>query len=248
MGAREQRARALSPRGERDVPPGDARRDTPSAPRRPRAGGGQEGVRGGAASPDGGEAGAPDTAREARRRSLLLSYTAFDASHHPMWLRYTRARVGSDAMARRIVEDACRHLLEHWQHALRQSSLSEYAWTVLKDHIAGALRERGRSPYRPAYVAAFERALREGLLAELREEYPEAEGEFAQLERIGLHAACTRLPERQYDAVVLRYVLGYGHEQAADCMGCDVATVRTHLRYAKGKLALELNAAPEDGT
>ncbi|MGH3325595.1 MAG: sigma-70 family RNA polymerase sigma factor, partial [Streptomyces sp.] len=65
---------------------------------------------------------------EARRR-LLLSFTAFDASHHRLWLRYAHTQLGSRAAARLVVDDACRHLLEHWQHALRQESLTGYAWT-----------------------------------------------------------------------------------------------------------------------
>ncbi|RAJ59944.1 RNA polymerase sigma-70 factor (ECF subfamily) [Streptomyces sp. Amel2xB2] len=203
----------------------------------------------GAASTAGGPAG-PDTSdapdaldageRDARRR-LLLSFDAFDASHHRLWLRYAHTQAGSKEAARSIVEAACRHLLEHWEHALRQESLTEYAWTVLKEHVAGWLDERGLRP-RLAATAAFQAARRKVLLHELRDEFAVLEGE------IGLYAAIGRLPERQYDVIVLRYVLGCSEEEVAGYLGFDTAAVRSHIRYAKRKLARELRTAPGPDT
>ncbi|WP_314173159.1 sigma-70 family RNA polymerase sigma factor [Streptomyces winkii] len=173
---------------------------------------------------------------EARRR-LLLSFDAFDASHHRLWLRYAHTQTGSREAAERIVEDACRHLLEHWEHALRRESLTEYTWTVLKEHVANWLSERGLRP-RLAETAAFHAVERSALLHELRDEFAVLEGE------IGLYAAIGRLPERQYDVVVLRYVLGCPEEEVAGYLGFDTAAVRSHIRYAKRKLARELRTAP----
>jgi RNA polymerase sigma factor (sigma-70 family) len=175
------------------------------------------------------------------RRRLLLSFDAFDASHHRLWLRYAHTQAGSREAAQRIVEDACRHLLEHWEHALRQESLTEYAWTVLKEHVAHWLGERGLRP-QLAETAAFHAAVRKALLHELRDEFAVLEGE------IGLYAAIGRLPERQYDVIVLRYVLGCSEEEVAGYLGFQTATVRSHIRYAKRKLARELHTAPGPGT
>jgi RNA polymerase sigma-70 factor (ECF subfamily) len=179
-------------------------------------------------------------ADDARRR-LMLSFDAFDASHHRLWLRYAHSQAGSREAAEGIVEAACRHLLAHWEHALRQPSLTEYAWTVLKEHVAGWLSERGLRP-RLAATAAFHAAQRKVLLHELRDEFAVLEGE------IGLYAAIGRLPERQYDVVVLRYVLGCSEEEIAGYLGFETAAVRSHLRYAKRKLARELRTAPGPDT
>ncbi|SCK52162.1 sigma-70 family RNA polymerase sigma factor [Streptomyces sp. WMMB 322] len=175
------------------------------------------------------------------RRRLMLSFDAFDTSHHRLWLRYAHTQAGSREAAQRIVEDACRHLLAHWEHALRRQSLTGYAWTVLKEHVAAWLAERGLRP-QLAETAAFHTAVRRVLLDELRDEFAVLEGEM------GLYAAIVRLPERQYDVVVLRYVLGCSEEEVADCLGFETATVRSHIRYAKRRLARELRTAPGPGT
>lgn len=171
------------------------------------------------------------------RRRLLLSFAAFDASHHRLWLRYAHTQVGSRPEAHGIVEAACRRLLERWEHALRQESLAEYAWTVLKEHVERWLGERGRRS-RLAGTAVFHEAVRDGLLRELR-------GEFAVLDgELGLPAAIERLPERQYDVIVLRYGLGCTEDEVADCLGLDPAAVRSHLGAAKRRLTRQLRTAP----
>ncbi|HWM38780.1 MAG TPA: RNA polymerase sigma factor, partial [Streptomyces sp.] len=129
---------------------------------------------------------ADDAQSSDARRRLLLSFDAFDASHHRLWLRYAHTQVGSRAAAQRVVEDACRHLLDHWVHALRRQSLTEYAWTVLKEHVARWLSEHRQRP-QLAETAAFHAAIRKALLFELRDEFAVLEGE------IGLYAAITRL-------------------------------------------------------
>jgi DNA-directed RNA polymerase specialized sigma24 family protein len=185
------------------------------------------------------------------RRRLALSFTAFDESHHRLWLRYAHTRTGSREAAHDIVAGACRRLLADWPHALRQESLDAYAWTILKEHIDRWLRKRGRRPAlgsAGAPLCAGEVAARGELLRELRDEFAVHGGGF------GLFAAIDRLPGRDYDVVVLRYVLGCTDEEAAGCLGWDTATVRSHVRHALRVLAAELRTggepdgdAPDDG-
>jgi RNA polymerase sigma factor (sigma-70 family) len=216
---------------------------------------GAEELRGGESQAD--QESGDEAQGEGARRRMMLSFDAFDASHHRLWLRYAHTQAGSREAARQIVEDACRHLLEHWEHALRQESLTEYAWTVLKEHVAHWLKERGLRP-RLAETAAFHAAVRKSLLHELRDELRDGlrdefrdglRDEIAVLEgEMGLYAAIGRLPERQYDVVVLRYVLGCSEEEVAGFLGFETASVRSHIRYAKRKLARELRTAPGPGT
>ncbi|ARZ72611.1 sigma-70 family RNA polymerase sigma factor [Streptomyces sp. HU2014] len=58
--------------------------------------------------------------------------------------------------------------------------------------------------------------------------------------RLGLYTAITRLPERQYDVIVLRFVLGYPAERVAEIMGISPATVRSHTCGARRRLAHDL--------
>lgn len=190
-----------------------------------------------AQDPPAGSAGPRPSGDDDARRRLLLSFAAFDASHHRLWLQYAHTQVGSRPAAHGIVEAACRHLSEHWEHALQQESLAEYAWTVLKDHVERWLGERGRRS-RLAGTAAFHGAVRDGLLRELRGEFAVLEGELC------LPAAVERLPERQYDVIVLRYGLGCTEEEVADCLGLDPAAVRSHLGAAKRRLTRQLRTAP----
>lgn len=171
---------------------------------------------------------------------LLVTFDAFDAAHHDLWLRYARTQVGSDDAAKEVVENACRHLLEHWAHALRQESLSGYAWTALKEQIERWLTAHGRRPQLAAATALTTEA-RAALLAELDDEPAFLETQLA------LDAALARLPERQYDAVVLRYTLGCPEKNIAEYLGLEAATVRSHLRYAKLRLTRELHAQPAPG-
>ncbi|MFD6414117.1 sigma factor-like helix-turn-helix DNA-binding protein, partial [Nocardia asteroides] len=57
---------------------------------------------------------------------------------------------------------------------------------------------------------------------------------------LGLYPAIATLPERQFDIIILQYVLGYPCRQAADIMGITAATARTHRRLACKRIATRL--------
>nr|WP_268256793.1 sigma factor-like helix-turn-helix DNA-binding protein [Streptomyces spiralis] len=48
------------------------------------------------------------------------------------------------------------------------------------------------------------------------------------------------LPERQFDVIILQYVLGYPSKQVANIMGINAGTVRTHRRLARKRVATKL--------
>ncbi|WP_329453809.1 sigma factor-like helix-turn-helix DNA-binding protein [Streptomyces sp. NBC_01497] len=56
----------------------------------------------------------------------------------------------------------------------------------------------------------------------------------------GLYDAIHALPGRQFNAIVIRYVLGYSTKQVARFMGLDERTAGYHLREAKKRLATQL--------
>nr|WP_237534646.1 sigma factor-like helix-turn-helix DNA-binding protein [Streptomyces sp. SID3343] len=60
---------------------------------------------------------------------------------------------------------------------------------------------------------------------------------------LSLYSAVVRLPDRHYDTLVLRCVLGYPEAQVARQLGTRETTVRSNLRWARRRLAKELGTS-----
>ncbi|GHG61606.1 RNA polymerase sigma factor [Streptomyces griseocarneus] len=160
---------------------------------------------------------------------LPVDFTAFFSYHHRAYLRYAYVQLGGRADAEWVVEEVFSHLALNWNAVLRQPSVEGYALAALKDQIAKLLVVRGRD--KPALVeTALFAAVREATRA--RMEVLES--------GLGLYTAITRLPDRQHDVVVLRFVLGYPVPRVARIMGVTPATVRSHVRGARRRLAREV--------
>jgi RNA polymerase sigma factor (sigma-70 family) len=56
-------------------------------------------------------------------------------------------------------------------------------------------------------------------------------------ERLDLYAALAKLPRRQRETVVLRYLGDLSEAQTADLLGCSVGSVKTHA--SRGLAALK---------
>ncbi|WP_063771889.1 RNA polymerase sigma factor [Kitasatospora mediocidica] len=173
-------------------------------------------------------------------RQSVMTFAAFHEYHHKLWLRYAHTQVGSRRAAQSVVDALCADLLETWEHVLEQESVPGHAWTLLKDHVHTWLQQHH---HQPALVgtAAFQATIGKLLVSELRDQFAVIESE------LGLYAAIALLPDRQYDTVVLRYVLGLTATETAERLGIEEATVRSHIRHARRALARELHLpAPPD--
>lgn len=171
----------------------------------------------------------------ARRRSNL-TLDAFYGYHRKLWLRYAMLQVGDRDQAARLVRAVRDQLAQDWEQVLQRKSVPEYAWAALKDHIHAWLAKRNREPAMPD-TAAFHAAMRKLLMRELMDEFAVLESE------LGLYAAISRLPERQCDVIVLRYVLRAEDSFIADYLGTTTDTVRSHVKRAKERLAVQLKSA-----
>ncbi|MFF2183892.1 sigma-70 family RNA polymerase sigma factor [Streptomyces sp. NPDC058155] len=175
---------------------------------------------------------------DSRQGRLGLTFDAFHDYHRELWMRYAHTQVGGRPAAETVVDNACAHLKRDWKHALAQESVSRYAWSLLKEETHRWLGERGLQPLLVG-TAAFHAAIAKLLRHDTRDEFTVLEDE------LGLYSAITELPERQYDVIVLRFVLGEDEENVAEYLGIELATVRSQAQHARRRLARELNLAIE---
>ncbi len=125
--------------------------------------------------------------------------------------------LGNRSEAEDVAQEACARAYSRW------SSVHDYAepWCV---RVAGnlaldALRARSRAARRDD---------------RLRAESVSAPGSVD--DRLDLYAALQRLPRRQRDVVVLRYLGDQSEQQTAATLGCSVGTVKTHASRGLSRL------------
>ncbi|MDH6436054.1 DNA-directed RNA polymerase specialized sigma24 family protein [Streptomyces sp. SAI-144] len=122
----------------------------------------------------------------------------------------------------------------------KQERPEALAWTLLKERVAAELEDRGRQAA-ALETLAFERAIRaacDPILDSFRAEF---RAQVTELEdTMGLYAAMARLPEHQFDVMVLQFALGFPTKRTALVMGVCEATVRSTRRAAKRRLAADL--------
>ncbi|WP_051836706.1 RNA polymerase sigma factor [Streptomyces sp. NRRL WC-3742] len=163
-------------------------------------------------------------------RAHRLSYEVFCDEHERAWRGLARARLHDHRLIERAVRDIREELRHLWAAALREPAPAGYAWMVAKRHVADLAlwTDAGTAPPR-AVLPDWERALRNAWPCE--ELAPPGLGDHERL-----HAAILRLPERQYDVIVLRYVLGLAYPAIAVHLGITEAGARSAAVQGLDKL------------
>ncbi|MER5312621.1 sigma-70 family RNA polymerase sigma factor [Streptomyces sp. NPDC002773] len=148
-------------------------------------------------------------------------------------LRYAHTMLGSKQAAIAVVRRCYSHLVLNWRNILKEENPpAAYAWKLLKQRVEMHLRLTGQPP-QMVQTAAFQQAVRATLEVKRRQ--------FEVMESaLGLYTAIANLPERQYDVVVMHYVLGFSAAKVADIMGIKPDTVRSHRRLARERIASKL--------
>ncbi|WP_260334509.1 sigma-70 family RNA polymerase sigma factor [Streptomyces beigongshangae] len=154
-------------------------------------------------------------------------------------LRYAHTMLGDKPAAITVVRRCYSHLALNWEVVLRQESPEGYAWRLLKERVELHARittsTQGHSPCaRPGKRAAIMQRTARATLEAMRQQLKVIESP------LGLYTAIAALPERQYDVIVLHYVLGYPTEHVAHIMGIRPDTVRGHRRSARERIASKL--------
>ncbi|MDX3589097.1 helix-turn-helix domain-containing protein [Streptomyces europaeiscabiei] len=164
--------------------------------------------------------------------ALPLDYEPFYLAHQEFFHDFTHLHLGSRAAAEEAVHHAFLEILDTWDTLLQQDDLAGMTFAVLQRHIQAVLKREGREP--PFIIdGPTTTRLRSGL-------------NLAHIEG-GLFAEMTKLPLRQYNVIVLRYLLGYSTRDTARYMGLHPQTVRYHERKGKERLwvRLGLPTAPQ---
>ncbi|MER5228330.1 RNA polymerase sigma factor [Streptomyces flaveus] len=117
-------------------------------------------------------------------------------------------------------------VMDRWLRMLQMENLEGYAWTILKRRIIDMHRKRRRRP-ELMDTAAFEAALAD----------PTVDPYDTLTDAITLYGAVAALSERQRDAIVLYYGMGFSAAEATVVMGNEEATVRSQLRTGRQRLA-----------
>jgi RNA polymerase sigma-70 factor (ECF subfamily) len=161
------------------------------------------------------------------------AFDAFVQSSMPGWVRLAHLYAGEREAAELIAYEVVLQLHETWEDVLEhERSPALHALEVLRGVIGTRFPERTGD--RLVENAAFLRAM------------AVAQHELAVLaESIGVYSAISRLPERQFQVVVLRFVLGYPVRRAAMLMGVSHQTVASLTYYAKRNLARDLGISLE---
>ena len=163
--------------------------------------------------------------------ALPVDFQGFHELYAVPYLRYAYLHLGSRREAEHLVGCVFVELALHWPYVKQQETSEGFGWEVLKQLVGERLQELGRGSAL-VEMASFSAALRA------------PRGQFEVLEsKMGLYAAIWRLPERQSDVMVLRYLLGYPEAWAARLLGITGAAVRSHVRHAKRRLIVELGIA-----
>ncbi|WP_420076948.1 sigma-70 family RNA polymerase sigma factor [Streptomyces sp. JL3001] len=185
-----------------------------------------------------------DTGEQALQDSSDLMPPAFWAFHelyHQAYFEYAYVQLGGQVAADRLVNQTFVFLAVIWRDVTAQENPEAFAWALLKERVAAELEAQGR-PAAALETLAFERAIRaacDPILGSFRDEF---RAQITELEDgMGLYAAMARLPERQFDVMVLQFALGFPTKKTALIMGVCEATVRSTRRAAKLRLAADLD-------
>ena len=126
--------------------------------------------------------------------------------------------------------------------ALRVLGNRDAAEDVAAETMARAFARWSRiNSYAPAWVTrvsvnlAIDVLRRKPALLDGRVEW-----EDGSLDRLVLRDHLARLPSRQRDAIVLRYLMGFDEKETAVVLGVSVATVHTHVKRGLARMRVEL--------
>ncbi|MFI2609382.1 RNA polymerase sigma factor [Kitasatospora sp. NPDC018619] len=165
----------------------------------------------------------------ALRPAHQLSYEAFCDSHEEAWRGVARARLHDEELVERAIRSTRRELARDWLGILSGPDIEAHAWRVAKRCIADrelGARQAPPAEVVPAWILAIRRA---HALARISLENLDNDHEE-------LYKAIQRLPERQYDMIVLHYMLDIDYRTIARYLDITETNARTATSQGLAKL------------
>jgi RNA polymerase sigma-70 factor (sigma-E family) len=154
--------------------------------------------------------------------------TALHRDHYAPLVRLASVVLGDSGLAEQIVQDSFVKLAVRWGGLRRIDNPPAYLRAMVLNGCRSHLRHRAvgdRYDARRTVAVAVPT--------------PEAEA-LAQAEQDRMVAALRRLPERQREALVLRYYLDLPEAEIAAAMRVSPGSVKTHLHRGLAALANQL--------
>ncbi|WP_069816422.1 RNA polymerase sigma factor [Streptomyces sp. TP-A0874] len=137
---------------------------------------------------------------------LPLEFEAHYLAHQEEFHNYALFLLGSNEAAEQAVHRAALETLHHWDALLAEDNLQQQIWAILR------------------------RVVISQALIDFRENLALLDGD------LGLFTALGSLPPRQFDAIVMRYVLGHDTKRISWYMGVTASTVDYHCRKGRERL------------
>jgi RNA polymerase sigma-70 factor (sigma-E family) len=155
--------------------------------------------------------------------------TALYRAHAVGLIRLAIVMLGDRAAAEDVVQDAFLGLYRHWARLADPANALTYARSAVLNRCRNELRQRGRP----------------GRLGPAAEEGESAEAAvLIGEEHQRVLAAIRALPERQREALVLRFYLDMSEEETARTMGISRGTVKSATHRAVAALGRMLKEEP----
>jgi RNA polymerase sigma factor (sigma-70 family) len=167
------------------------------------------------------------------RAAAEAAVTALYASHALALTRMARAMLGDLGAAEDVVQDAFGGLFRRWAFLTDTSKAPEYLRAAVLNGCRSALRGSARLP---VAGAADVTALTGPALTADSADAPL----LAEESRRAVLAAVRRLPQRQREALLLRYYLDLSDEEIARAMGVRPPTVRSAVHRGLAALGRAL--------
>lgn len=171
---------------------------------------------------------------------LPLDYEAFYLGHQEAFHDYAEVNLGHRGTAEEAVHRGFLEILGNWEVLLADGNLEQQAWAIMRRIVSRQLEADGR-PAALVINGPILRALHTAqVLNSARARLQLMDGSR------GLFAAIADLPSRQFDVIVLRYMLGYRTTRIAWLLGLkNERTVDYHIRKAKERLRVQLGMPGE---
>ncbi|MFF3377791.1 RNA polymerase sigma factor [Streptomyces sp. NPDC002680] len=164
---------------------------------------------------------------------LPLDFEAFYLGHQEAFHAYAEVHFGGRTAAEEVIHQVFLEIHAGWAELLSAGNLEQGAWAIVRRAVHDRLELEGRAP---AFVINGPIAQ---ALAATRDRLKRMESST------GLYEAIGELPNRQFEVIVLRFILGYPTTKVAWYVGIDERTVGHHLRRAKERLRVKLGL-PDD--